>query len=134
MTAAGGRWVSTTTGRHAAIQIASTLCFLECAFCMLSAIALGVPTLGRNGELPLVFIYLVVISVLYGVAGYLLRKQLRRGALFVVAMIVARLATVAAGSGPYINIWVIVDVAILLLLRFNWQHLHDPAPPISNPV
>ena len=112
---------------QAALHIAATLCYLAGMFYLISAIVMAVPMLGSpDFDRPMTPLYLIITGVLYIVAGFFLRKEQRRGGVIAVGMIIARLSLLAAAGGPYFNMWVLIDVGILVLIALNWRQLRDP--------
>ena len=119
------------TGSQAAVHIAATLCYLAGIFYVISAIVMVAPKIqaagSGRGSAPA---FLIITGVLYIVAGFLLRREQRRGGVLAVGMIVGRLALQVAAGGPYLNMWVIIDVGILVLIALNWRQLRDPGPTV----
>lgn len=120
------------TNAQAALHIAATLCSLAGIFYVISAVVMATPML-RGGDSSRVMIpaYLIITGVLYVVAGFFVRKEQRRGGVLAVGMIVARLALLAAAGGPYFSMWVLIDVAVLILIAMNWRQLRDPGATAS---
>src|SRR5687767_898139 len=90
--AAGGMALTRAERADRYLRIASTLCYVECVFLALSAIALGIPAIAQGAARSSIGIAVIAAeAIVFGIAGRRLRKHQRSGAR--VAIVVAGLAT-----------------------------------------
>jgi len=104
------------------VRVASTLCWVVGVLTVLAAFALGIPALSA-GESPVPFIVNLAAGLVLCVGGFLVRRQLRTGALVVVLAWAAPTAFALVGGhtprgGPFL-----LFVAVLFI-GANWKYLH----------
>jgi hypothetical protein len=119
---------------HRYLRLASTLCYLQCVFLALSTVALGIPALsqGPSTAAYVIVSVFVVVTIAFGVTGWLLRKFRRSGAIIAFGIIAAELILRFVIVGSPLNIWLAVDLGIVALIALSWPYL-EPLPSIVSP-
>src|SRR5262245_46484498 len=123
------------------VLVASTLCWIWGVICSLSALALGMPSIAdpklRVGLVIVTAIVFLVCGVLYCVAGFLIRRRNPVGgwiAIISAGFLATLELTALATSGPR-NLGAVagfaINLAIVLVLIFNWPLLRIPNPRVG---
>jgi hypothetical protein len=112
-------------------RFASTLCYVEGAFLILSAVALGVGAFaqGYSAYAFGTLFGMVCLATLFLAAGWWLRKLRRAGGVLAAVITAARVVFWLVATHTLLNVW-LADAAILLLVIAGWGALvvRPPAP------
>jgi len=120
------------------IRIASTLCYVQCAFTFLSAIALGMPALATGSANRLLGGIIVVVmlaeALVFGMAARGLRRFRRRSAYLAIGIAAAFVVTEVAIAHSVLNVWLAVNLATVILIVLGWSRFRGGEAEIVAPV
>jgi hypothetical protein len=122
---------------HRYLRLASTLCYLQCVFLALSTVALGIPALSQGPSPLAAYVFVlefIVVTIAFGVTGWLLRKFRRTGAIMAFAIIAAELILRVVVMGSPLNVWLAVDLGIVALIALSWPYLQPVRSTLSPPA
>jgi hypothetical protein len=122
---------------HRHLRLASTLCYLQCVFIALLTLALGIPALAQGQPRASAYFLIaayIAVSAAFGIAGRLLRKYRRSGALLTLGIISADILVRLLMHVSLLNVWLAVDAGIVILIALSWRHLETLPPPVSPPA
>ena len=128
--------LSSTEKAHRYLRLASTLCYLQCVFLALSTVALGIPAFSQGQPPTAAYVFVlvfIVVTIAFGIAGWLLRKFRRSGAIIALVIIAAELMLRLAVMRSPLNVWLAVDLGIVALIGLSWAHLEPVGPTVFPP-
>jgi hypothetical membrane protein len=122
---------------HRYLRLASTLCYLQCVFLALSTVAFGIPAFSRGAPPTAAYVFVlafIVVTIAFGFAGWSLRRFRRSGAIMALVIIGAELILRLAIMGTPLNVWLAVDVGIVVLVALSWAYLEPVRAAVSPPA
>jgi hypothetical protein len=126
---------STPPRRPQGLLIASTLCWLWGILMALSGVALIIPAVAVRGMASgpaFLALGFLVLAVAYCVAGYHVRKaRLIGGWIAVVAAGLMSALQLGFGAMRTAAVGLVVNVAIVALVVWNWRHLRASSGQVS---
>jgi hypothetical protein len=129
--------LSPTEKAHRYLRLASTLCYLQCVFLALSTVAFGIPAFSKGQPPTVAYVFVlmfIVVTVAFGIAGWLLRRFRRSGAIIALVIIAAELILRLAIMGSALNVWLAVDLGIVALIALGWIYLEPVRFTVSPPA
>jgi hypothetical protein len=129
----------TSSGEQAEryLRLASTLCYVQGAISTLTAIALGVPAFAAGSPSAATVVVLLAFpieAIGFGIAAWLLRKFLRRGALIALPIVALDIATRLFLRARLLNFSFAIDLGIVILIAVAWKRLESARAEITAPV
>ena len=118
------------------MRLASTLCYVQAVFLFLSAIALGIPAFAGGGAPLTAFAFVTGIAAVgtgFFFAARLVRKGRLRGAQVALALVAADLVLRLLMGLSLLNVWLAVDLGIVLLVATDWRSFDRAKPGAGAP-
>lgn len=112
------------TTKDKCLNVAATLTWIMGAIFILSAVTLGIPAIIMGSSNVAFASVILLVGVLYGYIGYMLKKRLIAGA--IVGLVVCGLKVIVSAFGLSWSVGLIgffIDLGIIALIITGWSRL-----------